>query len=354
MASAIISKFYIRRTFWRLNVEVWIIFALFSLVERLTLFLTLQQAIIVSLLQIPIALILSGLLREVYRRPHIGSPFRVFTAAWIIGLGFVAAFIHAYVVHTFAASLGWISPSIHEDFAFTLRLKFYWLVYMGWGLGYFGIRAQIEASSQAEKAKKARAEAHRIELQMLRAQLDPHFLFNSLNSVTAEIRMHPEVSIRMMQELCDYLRYSLDHRNQPTGELTSEINAVSAYLKIQRARFGDRLLTQIDADEASRQRIVPSFLLQPLVENAVKHGFEAEDASWNLRLKAWVEGNTLRIEVKNSGHITESESSRSGVGLSTLQRRLELHYPQRHSFELVEEDGFVCARLKLIGDPCST
>jgi hypothetical protein len=352
--SASTPRFYITRSFWRMNVEVWSLFAVFSLVERLTMFLTLQQAIIVSVLQIPIALILSGLLREVYRLPTIGNPFRVYTAAWIIGLGLAAAFLHAYAVHSVAVAFGWISPAINTDFAFALRLKLYWLVYMAWGLGYFGIRAQIEATSQAQKAKKARAEAHRIELQMLRAQLDPHFLFNSLNSVTAEIRTHPDVSIRMMRELCDYLRYSLDHRNQPTGELTSEVNAVSAYLKIQRARFGDRLQTQIDLDDASRQRIVPSFLLQPLVENAVKHGFEAENASWDLRLKAWVEGNALHIEVKNSGHLTSSDSIHSGVGLSTLQRRLELHYPHRHSFQLSEEDGFVCARLTLIGDPCLT
>lgn len=352
--SSVTERFFTKKPFWRLNLEVWTLFAIFSLAERLTMFPTWWQATFFSALQIPIAVVISSLLRLVYRRPTIATPFRVATAAWIICFGFLAAFAHSFVVHLVGEGLGWITPGINADYAFSIRLKFYWLIYMGWGLGYFGIRAQIEATSQSEKARKASAEAHRIELQMLRAQLDPHFLFNSLNSVTAEIHPHPDNSIRMMRELCDYLRYSLDHRNQPTGELSSELHAVSAYLKIQRARFGDRLQTQIEADEASRQRIVPTFLLQPLVENAVKHGFEAEDASWDLRLMTWMEGNTLTIEVKNSGHLDTETPTRSGVGLSTLRRRLEIHYPRRHSFHLTEEDGFVCARLKLIGEPCST
>lgn len=339
-------------SFWRLNVIVWSLFAVFSLIERLAIFPTIFQASVFSIFQIPIAAILSSLLRIVYRMPFVGTTFRIATAAWIIGLSLVAACIHAYIIHEAAHSLGWINSNINADVAFGLRIKFYWLVYMAWGLGYFWIRAQIEASSQAEQAKEARAEAHRIELQMLRAQLDPHFLFNSLNSVTAEIRPHPDTAISMMRELCDYLRYSLDHRNQPTGELASELDAVSAYLKIQRARFGDRLNTRIEADDASRHRIVPSFLLQPLVENAVKHGFEAEHASWDLSLKARIAYNTLLIDVKNSGHLNPSESGHQGVGLSTLRRRLELHYPRRHSFEMTEENGFVYAKLKLIGNPC--
>ncbi len=352
MDDSLRQRLYAGLSFWRLNIVVWSLFAVFSLIERLLLFPTIFQAGVFSIFQIPIAVILSGLLRIVYRRPFIGDTFRITTAAWIIGLSLIAAFLHAYIVHETASSLGWISSAINADAAFGLRTKFYWLVYMGWGLGYFGIRAQIEASSQAEKAKAARAEAHRIELQMLRAQLDPHFLFNSLNSVTAEIRPHPDTAINMMRELCDYLRYSLDHRNQPTDELASELDAVSAYLKIQQARFGDRLNTRIEADDASRRRIVPSFLLQPLVENAVKHGFEADHATWDLHLMARTADDTLRINVKNSGCLDLSESSHQGVGLSTLRRRLELHYPRRHSFEMTEEDGFVCAKLKLIGDPC--
>lgn len=348
------QRFYSSLSFWRVNFIVWTLFAVFSLVERLILFPTLFQAGVFSVLQIPLAVLLSGILRIIYRRPFMAGPFGISTAAWIILLSMVASFIHAYIMHEIAMSLGWINSSFNTDAAFGLRMKFYWLIYMGWGLGYFGICAQIEASSQAEKARKASAEAHRIELQMLRAQLDPHFLFNSLNSVTAEIHPHPDTAISMMRELCDYLRYSLDHRNQPTGELSSELDAVSAYLKIQHARFGDRLKTSIDADDASRQRIVPSFLLQPLVENAVKHGFEAEHASWDLRLQASYDGHILKIEVKNSGHLNHSEPEHIGVGLSTLRRRLELHYPQNHSFDIFEEDGFVCAKLELIGTPCLT
>lgn len=345
------DDFLRRVSFWKLNLVVWTLFAIFSLLERLLLLPTLMQTLIFSVLQIPLAVLISGGMRQIFLT-SIGTPFRVKTAAWVILLGLIAAIVHAFVMHHAAATLGWISPSFHEDTAFAIRIKFYWLVYMGWGLGYFGVRAHLAASTQAERARKAGEEARRIELQMLRAQLDPHFLFNTLNSVTAEIRPHPDAALQMMRELCDYLRYSLQHRDEPTGALSSELDAVSAYLEIQQARFGDRLRTRINADEASRQQIVPSFLLQPLVENAVKHGFETGQKIWELELTASLNGDTLTIEVKNSGHLNSEASDRIGVGLSTLERRLDLHYPRRHTFTLTEDGDFVCAKLILIGSPC--
>jgi LytS/YehU family sensor histidine kinase len=191
-----------------------------------------------------------------------------------------------------------------------------------------------------------------MELQLLRAQLDPHFLFNSLNGIAAEIPPHPDAALQMVRELSDYLRYSLDHRHRASAPLSTELDAMSAYLRIEQARYGDRLKTTLDADAESRSRPVPSFLLQPMVENAVKHGMNEALPSWELNVSARMEKGKLVIEVKHSGRMDESKGKAKGIGLETLHRRLELHYPSRHRFVLEENNGQICARLELEGDPC--
>src|SRR6201995_2243283 len=118
----------------------------------------------------------------------------------------------------------------------------------------------------------AEAEALRAELQRLRLQLDPHFLFNALNGVAEEIPEHPTAALTMLRDLTVYLRHSLDGINQTVVTVEAELGGLSAYLRVQQARFGDRLRVSLQAQPAARERRIASSLLQPLVENAVKHG----------------------------------------------------------------------------------
>jgi LytS/YehU family sensor histidine kinase len=209
---------------------------------------------------------------------------------------------------------------------------------------------RARAQSEQERAKKAIEEAQRMELQLLRSQLDPHFLFNSLNGISAEISAHPEAARQMVNELSDYLRYSLEQRHRLATPLSTELDAMSAYLKIEQARFGERLQTSITADPAARRKIVPSFLLQPMIENAVKHGFHHDLSCWELRIFASLEGDRLVIEVRHLGRL--GSEIHDGVGLETLRRRLEIHYPGRHRFELAQNGDDIRARLELEGEPC--
>jgi LytS/YehU family sensor histidine kinase len=188
---------------------------------------------------------------------------------------------------------------------------------------------------------------------MLRSQLDPHFLFNSLNGIAAEIRPHPDAAVNMVGQLSDYLRYSLDHRKQPISRLSTELGAMESYLSIERARFGDRLHFKVEAPEPARMRLVPSFLLQPLVENAVKHGLDRSTGTLYITLRVRVDGNLLEITVTNSGAMEPADPSHQGLGLETLRRRLDLYYPQRHRFTLEAKNESVAATLQLWDPPCS-
>lgn len=338
-------------SFWMLNLAAWAAFGVLATVAQFYYYPDIQVALLLALMQTILAFGVSSLMRLVYRRPFWGKPFRVATAALVIAFSLVGGLLQATLVQAFVHDHGWGNPLMSPEVAWLLRIKITWLAYISWGLGYFWFKAEAEAHLQRDHARKAQDEARNMELQMLRSQLDPHFLFNSLNGISAEIVPHPESAVEMIDELADYLRYSLDHRKQVLALLSAELDTMDAYLRMEKARFGNRLQASVTSDEKTRHRKVPSFLLQPFVENAVKHGLQDSSRPLEIAIRAWTSSGLLNVEVSNTGSL--HHSSHEGVGLSTLRRRLELHYPNRHTFSLIEDGGFVRAQLILEGEPCS-
>lgn len=338
-------------SFWRLNLLAWLSLAVVFFFVRWVLNQDLVHALFFTVAGESSAFLLTLILRSVYRRVVLTFDLR--TAVLIAASSLLASVVLAGIAHSLTLLTGWHNPHFTplEDAA--LRMLLMWTVFLGWSFGYFWLRAEIDLRSETLLAEEAVREAHRMELQMLRAQLDPHFLFNSLNGIATEIHSHPDSATEMVRELSDYLRYSLDHRKRAISPLSDELDAMKAYLEIEKARFGERLSVRFAATNEARCRNVPSFLLQPLVENAIKHGLSASRHPMELSLSACVDGGTLTIEVDNSGALDGPDSSRDGIGLDTLRRRLELNYPRRHKFTLAEDHGCVRAKLQLQGDPCS-
>lgn len=303
-----------------------------------------------TLLMEPLGFSISSLMYLIYRKPHISDPFGFRTAVWMVLLSFSASLLQASISIMVIAWANWWTPGWPERDEWLLRITFMTFIYLTWSLVYFGMRIRARADSEQERAQKATEEAQRMELQLLRAQLDPHFLFNALNGVSAEIPSHPKAALQMVHELSDYLRYSLDQRHCMTSPLSIELEAMTAYLRIEQARFGERLKTSIEADPAAWRKTVPNFLLQSLVENAIKHGFQQERASWELKISAWVDRERLMVEVSHFGQL--GDEINEGVGIETLRRRLELHYPRRNRFTITQSGDDIRARLELEGEPC--
>jgi two-component system, LytTR family, sensor kinase len=167
--------------------------------------------------------------------------------------------------------------------------------------------------------------AKEAELLKLRQQLAPHFLFNSLNSISALIGSRPEQARKMIQQLSDFLRGNLKKEEQQWVLLAEELQYLELYLDIEKVRFGHRLTTLIDADEASLGMRLPPMLLQPIVENAIKFGLYDTMDAVTISIRARIEGSYVRIEVKNP---FDPETTRpkkgTGFGLSSIQRRLYL------------------------------
>lgn len=338
--------------FWQLNFFFWGLYGMLSFGIRIALGQPLWRAAVFTMVLEGTCLLLSLFLRLFYRGAN--RVFGLLPAVLLILLSFVAAAVQGVVGFVFTLWSGWHNPMFDFFASTTLRLLVMWATFMSWSLGYYWLWADTERSRESDRREEAQREALRMELQMLRAQLDPHFLFNSLNAIAAEIPSHPDAATEMVNELSDYLRYSLDHRKDPFVPLSAEVRSMEAYLRIQRARFGGRLRFTIDIAPDAAVCEIPCFILQPLVENAVKHGLDrlGED-ELGISLSARRIGKSLGIRVRNTGTIRPADPARTGVGLETLRRRLEIHYPARHAFSLIEAGGEVVAELELKGEPCS-
>lgn len=213
----------------------------------------------------------------------------------------------------------------------------------------FGIDYWRQAALERENAREAKSLAHQAQLRMLRYQLNPHFLFNTLNAIRGLILEDPHRSRRMVSELADFLRYSLDGQSDE-GTIGDELEAIENYLAIQRTRFEQQLDAETRVDPSALTVPLPSFLIHPLVENAIKHGMKNAAMPLRLRIDITRKNQILTIRVSNSGRLIpvhDHSYEDTGIGLNNIRERLELAFPGRHSFQIDEKDGWVTAEIEL-------
>jgi signal transduction histidine kinase len=223
------------------------------------------------------------------------------------------------------------------------------VVMLAWSALWVGLSWRRDFEREREHALRADALAAEARLQMLRYQVNPHFLFNSLNAVRALIELDPPGARRMITQLAEFFRYSLLHTRTPWSRLGDEIDAVRNYLAIQRTRFDDRLAVSIEVPPGTNDLKIPAFVIHTLVENAIKYGMETSPMPLALHLAVEVRDERLVVTVENTGRWVAAASSATGTGtgLSNVRHRLELLLPGRHRFETEERDGRVRATLSI-------
>jgi two-component system LytT family sensor kinase len=217
------------------------------------------------------------------------------------------------------------------------------------------------SSEEEQENRQRRNDAERLakeaELFKLRQQLAPHFLFNSLNSISALIGSRPEQARRMIQQLSDFLRSNLRKEDQQWVLLSEELQYLELYLEIEQVRFGHRLSTDLDYDQSCMDRRLPPMLLQPIVENAIKFGLYDTTEPVTITIRARLDGNYIRIEVVNPFD-PETSRPRQGVGfgLTSIQRRLYLIFARPDLLETrVEGNLFITiVKIPLLPNSLST
>lgn len=271
---------------------------------------------------------------------RVGSLGMRLTAHIIIGIpitlvySYVVAVLQV-IVHVKARSYAVGPDPLHEALkgGFLWSLLVYLLVVGGWQAVQYS-QHYLAAQLRLERLERNFSEAR---LNVLRMQLDPHFLFNALNTISSLITSQPRLARGMIEQLGDLLRLSLESGRRQQVRLGEELEFLGHYLAIQKTRFGDSLHVVIDVPTSARDIMVPSLILQPLVENAVRHGLSPRPGGGTVWVRATVEGTVLRIDVEDNGvGLGESwTNDRIGLGLGVTRERIAmLHGAQRADLQI--------------------
>lgn len=203
---------------------------------------------------------------------------------------------------------------------------------------------------QAEKDRAARLEAQlaQAELRALKMQLQPHFLFNALNSISSLVLQEPRAAVDMITYLGDFLRLTIENNGAQEVELERELEFLRCYLEIEQVRFRDRLRVSFEIEPETRQAQVPNLILQPIIENAIKHGIAPRAAAGQIEICARRLNGHLQIRVSDDGPGLDRSSLSAGVGLANTQERLRQIYRSDFQFSLAQgEQGGTVVTLEI-------
>ena len=208
-----------------------------------------------------------------------------------------------------------------------------------------GVCYAVDLRERERRTAQLEASLAQARLAALEHQLQPHFLFNTLHAIGGLVRQDRKgEAIEMIAGLSDLLRYSLDQAGKHVVPLEQEVAIVERYLEIQRMRFADRLAIEVDVAPETRRALVPALLLQPLAENAVKHGIEAASEAGAITLRARRDGDALVLAITNTGG---DPAPREGIGIANTRERLARLFGERFSFALGKDAGGVVATVRL-------
>src|SRR5688572_21099024 len=327
-----------------LNVGGWLVFGAAMMIGSLDV-MPWDVILATESVYILIGFLLSLLLGRVYERLGVGPASFGRTLAITVAGACAAGMLWNVVFYYYRQLGAGLIHSIIIGAPSPLRFRPGWILdgalvegvlpLFGWSLVHLGFQYNTALREQREEALRAVAAARDAQLRMLAYQLNPHFLFNTLNSIRALINEDRQRAREMVTALSGYLRYALVERPLHTALLEEEVESVRGYLAIEKVRFEERLDVRMDIEPAALRCEVPAFLLNPLVQNAVKHGTPpAFNAPLVVRVKAWlVEPDRLRLMVENTG-VWKGKALRAravgerddgelgGLGLANVRARL--------------------------------
>ena len=360
------------RAFWRLELLGWGGAMLLRVVSSLANAQPLSFLVIVlieSITGFSISMVLSVIYRAlINRRPFVTWGVTALVLALAVG---IYAFIDSWVISLYR-------PSAEQGFAQLFLGVFYLdLTLLGaWSALYYAINFFLQVEERNDQLLKLEAQATSAQLAMLRYQLNPHFLFNTLNSISTLVLLkQTEPANAMLSRLSSFLRHTLVNDATARVTVAQEVETLKLYLDIERMRFEDRLRTEFIIEDAARQALMPSLLLQPLVENAIKYAVSALEEGAEITVSAQLVGSMLRVTVSDTGPGLQSDgdvtrltslttgssvttdngdpppppsdaqaanANSTGLGLTNIRDRLAQAYGENQRFETTNrpEGGF--------------
>jgi two-component system, LytTR family, sensor kinase len=329
--------------FWALHVGGWLGYAL-SQVAGTLLYDSKYESMSGYFTVIAIATVSGFLLtlelRYIYHRlmnrsPRVSIPLALL-CCYLLALVWRVIINSSYLQYT-SESMEWVMKSPLEFFSNAMHSSYLLLC---WSAIYFGIKYYMSFQQQQQATLRAAALAQEAQLKMLRYQLNPHFLFNTLNAIsTLILDSENRTANQAVMRLSEFLRYTLDQDPMKKVTLRQEIEAMNLYLTTEKLRFGDRLRLEFSIEERALEALVPSLLLQPLIENAVKFAVSPSETGGSVRVEGRARGAMLELMVSDDGpglHTGAAPGAGRGVGLRNTRERLAVLYEDKHRFATID------------------
>jgi two-component system LytT family sensor kinase len=301
--------------------------------------------------------LLSFVIYWVNRKLPFGKDALVRRLLCHVPLSLVFTVIYTYLNYGATLLLGtpldlpWLGPSLLETVA---RSGYRLGTFVYWSIAAICVALDYQSDLKDREIRAAELERLLAEAQLarLRTQLDPHFLFNALNSISAYVESAPRQARLMIEQLGDLLRLSLEHADEQEVPLERELMFTDRYIQLQLVRFADRLDVQVRVDDDVLTAAVPTFMLQPLVENAIRHGVSGLPTGGTIELSAWRAGENLRVRVRDNGPGLPpgwTLDEHIGIGLGNTRARLEQLYGKgAYSLAVTSDaDAGTCADVTL-------
>ena len=339
------------RLFWILQISGWLLFAvLFCLIDGLAGRFT--PATFVNYGSAAAAGFLASLLLRLgYRKAKVWERSVVALSLIVIGYSILAANLLIGLASVLRYPFwGMRALASYSSLMASLLRIFRWFIWLlAWSALYLGCRFWREWALQKERTEKTLALAQAAHLHMLRYRMNPHFLFNALNSIRALIAENKTAAKSMVTELSEFLRFSLVSRNYENVPLRDEIESIRHYFNVQKMRYENKLAVSFEVDPEAEDFPIASFLLHPLVENALKHGMATSPLPLRIQIQVGIQKGNLLVEVRNSGTwIAPADKKLEGSihsGLDIVRQRLADSYPDRYRLDISEAEHFVRIRL---------
>ena len=328
-----------QRLFWILNIGGWVGYVLTAWLgavahEKPESYFAVVAAVAVA--GFIVTLPMRSIYQRLWNRPPAALAAGTLLTSYVVALGW--RWLHNVLYYDWVKN-DW-QPEHFMDYVGGVLGSFY--ILLCWSGLYFGIKYYQQLQQQTEQTLKATAAAHQAQLKMLRYQLNPHFLFNTLNAISTLILDGANETANLaVSRLSDFLRYTLDNDPMKRVTLGSELAALDLYLEIEKVRFGDRLIIEKELESRALDGLVPSLILQPLIENAIKYAITPSEDGGTLRISAKLQDDVLVLQLADTGPGMgngKSKQKSSGVGLKNTRARLQQFYGDRQAFTLAPNE----------------
>lgn len=350
MSEKIINKIFNHNlSFHTINIAGWVCYLLWGLLTLPKVYYGNIKTIMVVCVLYLSGYLTSIILALIYKKLKNLKMSLIKLGLLIVILSIVFAFVWHFLDFSISL-LFYSSKELLNNFSFTKYLfwiKDHTIILFAWSSVYFLGDYWKKFETEKLRHRETIFYAQQAELQILRSQLNPHFLFNSLNSVKALILEDADRARDMISELAEFYKYSLFSKNFSVITLKQELEAVTHYLEIEKIRFRDKIEINYEIQKEAEDFKIPVLLLHPIIENAVKYGMETSDLPLKININIGLDKENLIIVISNTGRIPDEKDGKSlsnkgtKIGLENLRKRLELTYPGNYFFELKEENGKV-------------